>query len=232
MTSSTDPDFSPAAQLRKVKQDKARRKRMGQAEKMGVGTCKAKMRKGGLCSRPAGWGTVHPGIGRCKMHGGSAPTHVKAAAKQEMRTMLGVQWDIGPLEALLLCIKIRAGEVRWLSDRMAELDEKAWVEDTIVGKQFHLYARERQKAMQDLARFSQMAISLGIAERAVKVAETYGDLIAKLIQGILGDLDLTAEQRAKVPLVVRKHLIMLDGAQELEELSIDHRKRAIPAKTA
>lgn len=34
--------------------------------------CGAKTRKGTPCLRPAGWGTNHPGIGRCKLHGGSS----------------------------------------------------------------------------------------------------------------------------------------------------------------
>ena len=112
-----------------------------------------------------------------------------------------------------MCIRIRAGEVKWLSDRMADLDEKSWVEQTIVGKQFHLYARERQRAMQDLARFSSMAIQLGIAERHVKLAEQYGEMLAKLIQGILGDLNLSEEQRAMAPKIVRQHLIAIDGGR-------------------
>lgn len=34
-------------------------------------TCNARKRQGeGLCTRPAGWGTNHPGHGRCKLHGG------------------------------------------------------------------------------------------------------------------------------------------------------------------
>ena len=37
-------------------------------------TCGAKNRSGGACARPAGWGTPHPGTGRCKLHGGSVPT--------------------------------------------------------------------------------------------------------------------------------------------------------------
>lgn len=32
--------------------------------------CGAKTRKGTPCLRPAGWGTNHPGTGRCKLHGG------------------------------------------------------------------------------------------------------------------------------------------------------------------
>lgn len=34
-----------------------------------------------LCERPAGWGTDHPGVGRCKRHGGSTPTQTVAAEK-------------------------------------------------------------------------------------------------------------------------------------------------------
>lgn len=34
-------------------------------------TCNSRKRQGeGLCTRPAGWGTDHPGQGRCKLHGG------------------------------------------------------------------------------------------------------------------------------------------------------------------
>jgi hypothetical protein len=36
-------------------------------------TCDAKTRAGGKCQRPAGWGTDHPGEGRCKLHGGCVP---------------------------------------------------------------------------------------------------------------------------------------------------------------
>lgn len=183
----------------------------GAAALVGVKCGAKKKHGGGLCSYPAGWGTEHYGIGKCKFHGGSTATHVKAAATAEFRTLLGTELEMNPLDAILWCIRIRAGEVKWLSDRIAKLQEKEWVHDTIVGKQFHLFVRERHAASQDLVRFSQIAISLGIAERAVKLAETYGEMLARLIQGILGDLDLTAEQRAKAPSIIRHHLIVLDG---------------------
>ncbi|WP_240738103.1 HGGxSTG domain-containing protein [Deinococcus fonticola] len=35
-----------------------------------LSTCGAKNRSGKPCARPAGWGTDHPGEGRCKLHGG------------------------------------------------------------------------------------------------------------------------------------------------------------------
>ncbi|MEA3401317.1 MAG: HGGxSTG domain-containing protein [Armatimonadota bacterium] len=36
-------------------------------------TCGAKTRRGTPCKQPAGWGTDHPGEGRCKLHGGASP---------------------------------------------------------------------------------------------------------------------------------------------------------------
>ena len=39
--------------------------------------CSARKRQprypGETCARPAGWGTGHPGFGRCKLHGGATP---------------------------------------------------------------------------------------------------------------------------------------------------------------
>lgn len=35
--------------------------------------CRAKTRAGTPCQLPAGWGTDHPGEGRCKLHGGRTP---------------------------------------------------------------------------------------------------------------------------------------------------------------
>jgi hypothetical protein len=34
--------------------------------------CDAKTRSGGTCRHQAGWGTDHPGTGRCKLHGGAS----------------------------------------------------------------------------------------------------------------------------------------------------------------
>lgn len=42
-------------------------------------------RKGGECQQPAGWGTSHPGYGRCKLHGGSTQTQTAKALKQMAR---------------------------------------------------------------------------------------------------------------------------------------------------
>jgi hypothetical protein len=94
---------------------------------------------------------------------------------------------------------------------MQMLEEEEWIEHTLIGKQLHLWAKERQIAVDRLAKFSKDAISLGIAERAVRVAEMYGHSIAKLVKGILDDLELNGAQLERAPHIVRKHLILLEG---------------------
>lgn len=40
--------------------------------------CGAKTRSGKPCQHHAGWGTDHPGTGRCRMHGGATPRGAKS----------------------------------------------------------------------------------------------------------------------------------------------------------
>ena len=202
------------------------------AKATGAPLCGAKKRKGGKCGMGAGWGTSHPGSGRCKLHGGSTPTHVKTAIGNEYRKLLGQELEINPFDALLWVIRIRAGEVKWLTEKMNHLKEEEWTESSITGKQFHLFARERQAAMSDLARFSQMAISLGIAERSVRLAEQYGETLARLIKGILEELNLSPEQMSLAPSVVRKHLVLVSSAPEPQQAIAAANQKQIEASVA
>jgi hypothetical protein len=49
--------------------------------------CEAKTRSGGVCRRPAGWGTPHPRRRRCKLHGGSTPAQIAHEAARTGRTV-------------------------------------------------------------------------------------------------------------------------------------------------
>lgn len=86
--------------------------------------CLARTRRGTPCQKEAGWGTQHVGVGRCKLHGGAEP-HAQVngmvqLARRDMAVM-GCPLAIEPHEAILECIRISAGEVRYASDRVAEL---------------------------------------------------------------------------------------------------------------
>lgn len=178
-----------------------------------------------LCTRPAGWGTSHPGHGRCKLHGGATPNHevagMVAMAEQAVKTY-GLPVDVSPTDALLDEVKWTAGHVAWLRARVQEMEADAlsWGKRSTVDKQsgenpgvdttegaappvlLDLYQRER-KHLLDVCK---AAIAAGIEERRVRLAESQGALLADVIRRILGDLNLTPQQQALVPDVVPRHL--------------------------
>jgi hypothetical protein len=172
---------------------------------------------GGTCTRPAGWGTAHVGAGRCKLHGGNTPSHKQAgerALAQAAVGTFGLPREIDPRDALLEEVYRTAGAVDWLWTRVRELEPEAVVwgltERSDEGEKhkavpniwYDLWAKERRH----LTEVCRVALQAGLDERKVKLAEQQGALLAGVIQAILGDLNLTAEQQRMVPTVVPRHL--------------------------
>lgn len=196
---------------------------------MAHGVCGANKKNGeGVCKRPAGWGTNHVGVGRCKLHGGKTQAGTRSAAAPALELLVGHTVDVDPMEALLMCVRISAAEVAYFSHQVSLIKDetelitrpthqvaagkdpiKMWLK---ADRQLNLWVRERHKAMERLARYSKMAIDAGVEERLVRVAETVGSRLADAIQGILNELELDAKQLKKAPQVVRKHLTVLEGA--------------------
>lgn len=188
--------------------------------------CGGKNRQGQPCGNGAGKGTDHVGVGNCKNHGGSTPTGRRFAqtelAKRAVQTY-GLPREVAPDVALLEEVHRTAGHVAWLQQKVAEIDEDdlTWglVEEVDKGSgEFTgidrteratpnvwlvLYQQER-KHLTDVCK---AALSAGIAERQVKLAEQQGTLIAQVITRILDDLSLSADQRALVSEVVPRHLM-------------------------
>lgn len=180
---------------------------------------------GSPCTRPAGWGTEHPGIGRCKLHGGNTRNHVVKAqrdiAARAVQTF-GLPRTVDPRDALLEEVYRTAGAVDWLHQQVQALtpDEVIWgrtelVErqagefpgtDTTFSAQAHAWVRLWQEERRHLVAVTKAAIAAGIEERKVRIAEQQGALLADVIRRILGDLDLNAEQQARVSEVVPRHL--------------------------
>ena len=179
----------------------------------------------GPCGRAAGAGTDHKGYGRCSWHGGCAPSGVKAAQDEHARDLVqtyGLPRDISPTDALLEEVRFTAGHVAWLRQRVSELapDALTWGTREIVDKQateftgtdtteaaavnvwLELYYRER-KHLVDVCK---AAISVGIEERYVRLAEAQGAVVAAVIRRILDRLSLSEAQSLLVPVVVPEEL--------------------------
>lgn len=165
----------------------------------------------------------------CHAHGGRSP-QAKAAAQarqseeraREAVVMYGLPRDISPTDALLEEVRYTAGHVAWLRERVAELEQNdlVWGVTDETDKQasefpgtdttraakpnvwLQLY-REERKHLLDVTK---AAISVGIEERRVKLAEAQGAILNGVLRRIFARLDLSPAQSALLPLVVPEEL--------------------------
>jgi hypothetical protein len=175
--------------------------------------CGAKKKNGEPCRNWAGLGTQHLGVGSCKFHFGNAPNHQKHAVKVEAQRRLlaiGEPIPVNPIQALLWTVNLSAGHLEFIRGELAHYDEASGFDKEVM---LRVYNDERDR----LARTAKLAVDAGVAEKSIRLAETYGGLLARLIQGILTDLALTKAQQARTPEVVRQHLALLDQAPPAAE---------------
>lgn len=195
--------------------------------------CGARTRLGHPCTRPAGWGTQHVGVGRCKMHGGASP-HAEVNGQVQLArreyAVMGIPLNVQPHEALLECIRIAAGEVAYASDRIAGLLPEEAVGPTISTRPLkwekgaespearvheegppalHIWIQVRHQALDRLAQYSATALKAGIEARLVDIAERQGEALVEVIRGVLLELGLL--DRPDVPAIVRRQLTLVAG---------------------
>ncbi|MFI7073580.1 hypothetical protein [Micromonospora sediminicola] len=134
----------------------------------------------------------------------------------------GLPREIDPRDALLEEVYRTAGAVDWLHQQVQALqaDQVVWGVteevtkdagefpgvDTTRAAEVNIWVQLWQRERAHLVKVAKEAISAGIEERKVRLAEQQGAMLAGVIKAILGDLDLTPEQQAKVGTVVPRHL--------------------------
>lgn len=188
--------------------------------------CKARSRRqdGAQCKRAP----MH-GQDVCATHGGRAPQNLAAAERRlaQVRAAkavetFGLPRQIDPRDALLEEVYRTAGAIDWLHAQILELDAAAvtWGKtdevtktateyegvDTTHAASVNVWVQLWQQERKHLVDVSKAAISAGIEERRVKLAEQQGELLAGVIKSILGDLKLTPEQAAVAPRIVADRL--------------------------
>lgn len=198
--------------------------------------CGAIGRGGTPCARPAGWGTGHPGVGRCKHHLGATKRSEKAGAlalARRQATVMGVETDVDPHEAILKCIRICHGEVIYASERIAELAPEDAVGPVVTirprkgeyGMEAHddnveelgpvavnIWIEVRRRAMRDLVDFSKAAIVAGIAEREIELAEAHAQMLAEAMRNFARAMGFDPADPA-VRTALRGSLALIEGGR-------------------
>jgi hypothetical protein len=180
--------------------------------------CGGKKRQGeGTCTQPAGWGTPHPGAGRCKLHGGCAPSGVKAgeAALVEKRTreLFGkIAPERKPIDNPLAAYAEFAGRVMaWLDAMDMQLDELRTVgyESERVGEQIHaaiqLYERAMDRANTVLSSYAR----LNIDDRLAGITRQQAEQVVRALDAVIVFLGATGPRAIEARKVGAQHLRLI-----------------------
>lgn len=162
----------------------------------------------GTCTRPAGWGTDHVGIGRCKLHGGSTPSHVKAATIEKATrevARLGLSREIHPHQALVEAVWEAQGEVDAWRLKVEALTPAEWIGSD---GRANPYVEQWQLARKALKDISKATADAGVSERQVRVLEGQAQQLIAVLQTVLSDpeLGLSRDQSKLAGPVVRRAL--------------------------
>lgn len=151
----------------------------------------------GYCGQKAGWGTDHPGIGRCKKHGGATKLYGEQVQKiRAYRSVeqYGLPVEIDPHTALIQELERTVGHVEWLRIRVGELQTAAMHgpvgggQGAIPEEKANIWIEMYRAERAHLIRVAKSCVDAGIEERRVQIAEAQGMMIATVIKAILTEL--------------------------------------------
>lgn len=161
-------------------------------------TCGARRTKSPdqLCRRPAGWGTDHPGAGRCKLHGGRSQNGnaygLRMAAAAELAKL-----DVSPVHDPLAELARLAGQAcAWrdaIAQKVNELTELRFTDDKRAEQlrsEVALFERALDRCNVVLSSMAR----LNIDERLAKITERQADLVENAVTAAILAAELTAAQ--------------------------------------
>lgn len=162
----------------------------------------------GTCTQTAGWGTTHPGVGRCKLHGGSAPSGRIAAAEQQARAQLA-RLDVPPVDNALTALAAIAGEVvAWkdmLAGKVNALSSLRY-EGVGAGEQLRAEVALWERALDRCGKFLVDMAKLDIDERLARVTEQQAEQISAALTAVLAEMGLSQDQQRAARAGVARHL--------------------------
>jgi len=171
--------------------------------------CGANKKNGESCRAFAGQGTSHPGIGRCKFHGGSTASHEKAALKREVQRKMVMMGEpdanVTALQALLQELWASTGHVAWLRQQLAGMEKDEL--GTPYGQALtSLYNTERDRK----TRTARLAIESGVDEAAIRVAEAQISLMGMALSKAADKAGLSPAVRKRLGAAMREELAQVE----------------------
>lgn len=168
----------------------------------------------GTCEQPAGWGTPHPGVGRCRFHGGSSPNAIRAGevalVERDVRKLFGkIAPEIAPVDNPLAAYAELAGRVlAWMQlmdtllGDLKEVSSKSEWSGEQVRPVIELYERSMDRANVVLGSYARLRID----ERLAEITEKQKLTVIRAIEAGLDEAGVSDEARADARRRVARHL--------------------------
>ena len=203
-------------------------------EHVAADACGAMTQAGTACKRPAGWGTKTPGTGYCRWHaaeGGNRPIRAEIVRTAQGgtviadRPIMGLPIKITPEQAMMRAVWMLAGEVAYMSEKIAELDspwemttvrtgtddDGAPITTEVATNRLHPWIRERRKTLAQWTDAAEKAVKANVMQREAATAETLARVALATVEAVLDRLDLADGQRERVPALIDEVLIAAPG---------------------
>lgn len=143
----------------------------------------------------AGYGTDHPGVGRCKWHLGSTASMTKDAARREAeqyaKSLLGSDsGSVDPDEVLLKEVSRAQNAVRHYDREIAKMiDEGVDVSDNRFNRAIYNWNEQRRL----LIYVSNLVVRAGIAKRSIEIQEMQAAAVLAAVLSVLSSPELALD---------------------------------------
>lgn len=173
------------------------------------------------CAMRKGWGTNHPGLGRCKYHGGRSPTHRRRAALQQLTNelrQLAMPEQVNPIQSLYDAVRVASWREQGLRTLLQAADNLAGP-DHLGDERPAIVWQMHDTALRRKAEIAKMAVDAGLDSRMVQLAEREAEVLHR---ALLAGLEAGGVKSAKA----------LDAAFEAVRLVIDDVAPQVPVGAA
>jgi len=173
------------------------------------GKCGGKKKQGGgTCTQPAGWGTPHPGTGRCKLHGGCAPSSVIAGVEAQAERLL-YQRDAAPVTNPLEALQSLAGRAlaleQVIGEKVNELRSLRY-EGEGGGEQIRGELQVLERSMDRAGKLLVDIAKLGIEDKLAGIRQRTLDMLERALDAALESSGADLAGKAKAREAFRRNL--------------------------
>lgn len=167
------------------------------------------------CTKPAGYLTDHEGVGHCSQHGGNFGKNL-AIGVWLMAQAYAQELNVTPWEALLQQVKMLAGQVAYLQNKVLRLEAEFGVDAIRPGGEAWDWVELLEKRGDRLARVAKMAIDAGVAERLVRQIELEAEMMLKATTFALDSIGVSGDDKERALELIGAKLMELENAQNGE----------------